>query len=119
MLLDAAGKTLRTLYRAAPAESIVGLAAKQDVVVISTLRGGQWSLVDVGGGQPVVLLSDSSIKHSPRFGASSGQIFFIADYGKVYNVWSLNRGARSLQRWTQATNGVREMSAPVDGEILL
>jgi hypothetical protein len=119
VLLDAAGKTLRTLYRAAPAESIVGLAAKQDVVVISTLRGGQWSLVDVGGGQPVVLLSDSSIKHSPRFGASSDQIFFIADYGKVYNVWSLNRGARSLQRWTQATNGVREMSAPVDGEILL
>ena len=118
-LLDAAGKPLRTLYRAVPAESIAGLAAKGNAVVISVLRDGRWSLVDVGGSEPAVLVTDSAIKHSPRFGASADEVFFVADYGKIYNVWSVKRGDRSLQRWTQSTNGVREMSAPVDGEILL
>ena len=37
-VLDAAGKPQRTLYRAAAGESIVGLAAKGDAVVISTRR---------------------------------------------------------------------------------
>jgi len=118
-VLDAAGKELRTLYRAAPGESIVGLAAKGDAVVISTLRDGRWSLVDIGGSEPAALITDRAIKHSPRFGASQDEVFFIADYGKAYNVWSVRRSNRSVQRWTQARNGVREISAPVDGEILL
>lgn len=118
-ILDASGKPQRTLYRAAPAESIVGLAAKGDSVVVSTLRDGRWSLVDIGGAAPAVLVSDPAIKHSLRFGASPDELFFVADYGKVFNVWSVRRASRSLQRWTQSTNGVREMSAPVDGELLL
>ena len=118
-LLDERGKAVRTLYRAADGESVVGLAAKGKSVVISSLRDGAWSLVDVAGSEPVVLVSDAAIKHSLRFGASADEIFFIADYGKAYNVWSLKLGSRSMQRWTQALNGVKEMSDPVDGEVLL
>src|SRR5205809_1660191 len=47
------------------------------------------------------------------------EIYFIADYGKVYNVWSLPRGEARLLRWTDAQTGVREMSAPVGGQMLL
>lgn len=118
-VLDDAGKPLRTLYRALPGESIVGLAAKGDAIVISVLRDGRWSLLDIGGSAPAVLITDRALKHSPRFGASPDEVFFVADYGKVYNVWSLRRSDRSVQRWTQAKNGVREISAPVDGEMLL
>src|SRR5678815_446445 len=119
LMLNPAGRVERTLYRAAPGESIVGLAAKADAIVISSLRGGRWSLLDIGAGAPTVLLSDAAIKHSPRFGASPDEVFFIADYGKVYNVWSVERGSRTVHRWTQSINGVREASAPVNGEILL
>ena len=49
--------------------------------------------------------------------AIDDEVFFIADYGKVFNVWSL-RGGR-LSRWTEAAHGVREISAPQRGEILL
>ena len=119
VLLDPSGKPLRTLYRAVAGESLTGLAAKGDAVVVTSLRGEQWSLVEVGGAEPVVLVSDSAIKHSPRFGNSADEVFFIADYGKVYNVWSVRRGSRSLSRWTRSLNGIRETSAPVDGELLL
>jgi len=119
VMLDASGAETSRLYRAHPGESIVGLAAKGDAVVISSLRDGRWSLIDIGGREPVVLVTDAAIKHSPRFGASPDEIFFIADYGKTYNVWSVKRSTRSVQRWTRSTNGVRELSAPVDGEMLL
>jgi hypothetical protein len=119
LLLDAAGKPLRTVYRAAPDESIGGLAARGDSIVITSLRDDRWSLIDVGGAEPAVLVADAAIKHSPRFGRSADEIFFIADYGKVYNLWSAKRSGRSLERWTQARTGVKEISAPVDGEILL
>jgi hypothetical protein len=118
-ILDPAGKLLRTVYRTTAGESLTGLAAKGDAVVVTSLRGEQWSLVDVGGAEPAVLVSDSAIKHSPRFGDSTDEVFFIADYGKVYNVWSVKRGSRSLSRWTRSLNGIRELSAPVDGELLL
>src|SRR6185436_5417485 len=36
-----------------------------------------------------------------------------------YNVWSLARASGALSRWTQATNGVQEISAPLGGEMLL
>jgi hypothetical protein len=119
VMLDASGKPLRTLYRAAAGESLTGLAAKGESVVVTSLRGEQWSLVEVSGAEPVVLVSDNAIKHSPRFGGSADEVFFIADYGKVYNVWSMKRGSRALSRWTRSLNGVRETSAPVDGELLL
>jgi hypothetical protein len=119
VVLDASGKPLRTLYRATAGESLTGLAARGDSVVVTSLRGEQWSLVEVGGAEPVVLVSDSAIKHSPRFGSSADEVFFVADYGKVYNVWSLKRGSRSLSRWTRSLNGIRETSAPVNGELLM
>jgi hypothetical protein len=83
VVLDRAGQPQRTLYRAATGESIVGLAAKDGAVVVSSLRDGRWSLVDIGSGEPNVLVSDAAIKHSPRFGASADEVFFIADYGRI------------------------------------
>jgi len=48
-----------------------------------------------------VLVSDRAIKHSPRFGASPDEIYFVADYGNVDNVWSWRRGERRLARWNR------------------
>ena len=62
------------------------------------------------------MLSDAAIKHSPRIG-DRDEVFFVAGYGKVYNVWSV--GAGRLARWTDAAHGVREISAPYRGELLL
>ncbi|HEY7238242.1 MAG TPA: hypothetical protein VH600_03675 [Burkholderiales bacterium] len=119
VLLDRQGSVERSLYRAAPGEALNGLAAKGASVVAASLRGGRWSLIEVGGGEPRILVSDEAVKHSPRFGDSEDEIYFVADYDKVYNVWSLKRGERSLSRWTAAATGVKEASAPVGGDMLL
>jgi hypothetical protein len=113
------GTVVRSLYRAAPGESISGLAAKGSRVVITSLRDGRWALVDVSEGNRTILASDEAIKHSPRFGEGAEEVFFIADYGKVYDVWSWQRGSPALSRWTRSAFGVREISAPVRGELLL
>jgi hypothetical protein len=118
VMLDRQGAVERPLYRAAQEEALTGLAAKDGSVVVTSQRAGRWSLLEVAGGRVSVLLSDPAVKHSPRFG-DGDEIYFVADYGKVYNVWSLRRGERSLSRWTRAPNGVREISAPSGGEMLL
>lgn len=105
------------LYRAQPGESITGLAAKRGRVVITSLRGGVWSLIDVSNASPRVLVADAAVKHSPRLSESGEEVFFIADYGKTYDVWSLRKDG--LARWTRASYGVREMSEPSRGELLL
>jgi hypothetical protein len=104
------------LYRAAPGESLTGIAAKGELVAVTSLRNNHWSLITIAGGRVEVLLADEAAKHSPRIG-DRDEIFFIADYGKVFNVWSLHGGR--LSRWTGAAHGVREISAPQRGEILL
>jgi hypothetical protein len=119
VLLDRDAKATRTLYRSAPGEALTGLAAKGSLVIVTSQHAGRWSLLEVGAGQASVLLSDRAVKHSPRFGDSPDEIYFVADYGKVYNVWSLRRGERAFSRWTAAPYGVREMSAPLEREVLL
>lgn len=109
----------KMLYRAARGESISGLAAKSGRVVITTLRNGRWALVDVSDGKAVVLALDDAVKHSPRFGETADVVFFVADYGKVYDVWSWQRGRTTLARWTRAAHGVREISSPAGGALLL
>lgn len=104
------------LYRAAPGESLTGIAAKGGLLAVTSLRDDHWSLITIAGGRAQVVLSDQAAKHSPRIG-DDDEVFFIADYGKVFNIWSL-RGGR-LSRWTEAAHGVREISAPQRGEILL
>jgi len=113
------GKAARSLYRAAPGESISGLAAKGSRVVLTSLRDGQWALLDVSEGRPAVLAIDEAVKHSPRFGDTADELFFIADYGKAYDVWSWQQGSPWLSRWTRSAYGVREISAPVRSELLL
>ena len=119
VLLDPAGAQAAVLYRAAPGESLTGLAAKGMAVVVTSLRDSQWSLIEVSDGKPSVLVTDEAVKHSPRFGESADQVYFIADYGKVFNVWSVERASKTLSRWTNARNGVREAGAPLGGELLL
>lgn len=104
------------LYRAAPGESVTGIAATDSAVVLTSLRDGRWSLLRVAGGRGEVLVSDSAVKHSPRI-SDGGEVYFIAGYDSTYNLWSLRGG--QLARWTQAAHGVREISAPRAGEILL
>ena len=104
------------LYRAPSGASITGLAARDSLVVFITSRHGRWAVVALRDGKAVTLVSDAAVKHSPRIGAT-GEIFFVADYGKSHNVWSL-RGDR-LARWTQARHGIKEISAPQGTEMLL
>jgi hypothetical protein len=113
------GTPVRSLYRASAGESVSGIAASAERVVITALRAGIWALLDVSDGVPTVLVADEAIKHSPRFGRTSDEVFFVADYGKRYDVWSWDRTSGSLARWTRAAYGVREISAPVAGELLL
>lgn len=113
------GAPLRTLYRASQGESVSGIAASGEQVVITALRAGVWALLDVTDGKPSVLVADETIKHSPRFGRTPDEVFFVADYGKRFDVWSWQRASRSLARWTRAAYGVREISAPVAGQMLL
>jgi hypothetical protein len=110
---------VRRLYRALPGESISGLAAKASRIVITRLRESQWALVDVSDGKERVLVTDEAVKLAPRFGASADEIYFIADYEHSYDIWSWREGRSSLSRWTRTPYGVRDMSAPVAGEILL
>jgi hypothetical protein len=113
------GTPVRSLYRAAAGESVSGIAARGEHVVITALRAGVWALLDISDGEPTVLLADEAIKHSPRFGRTPDEVFFVADYGKRYDVWSWQRPSGALARWTRAAYGVREISAPVAGELLL
>ena len=118
VLLEPGGEA-RTLYRAAPGDSISGLAAKGQRIVVTRLRASQWALVDVSDGNERVLLADEAVKHSPRFNEAASEIFFVADYARNYDIWSWREGRSSITRWTRSPYGVREMSAPVGGEILL
>ncbi len=119
VLLNSRGELERSLYRAAPGEALTGLAGKGETVVVTSLRDERWSLVQITEGRSSVLVSDRAVKHSPRFGDSTDEIYFAADYGNVSNVWSWRRGDRSLARWTGARSGVLEISAPVAGEMLV
>ena len=119
VLVSREGALERSLYRAAPGEALSGLAARGETAVVTSLRDGRWSLVEIAGGKASVLISDRAVKHSPRFGDSKDEIYFVADYGNVDNVWSWRRGGRRLARWTGALNGVREISAPLAGEMLI
>ena len=108
----------QVLYRAAPGESITGVAATPSWTVLTSLRDGRWSLIGIRDGKTEVLASDPAIKHSPRIG-DRDEVFFIANYGNVYDVWSVGRAGGALSRWTRAAHGVREISAPYGGELLL
>ncbi|HEY6239274.1 MAG TPA: hypothetical protein VIW78_00390, partial [Burkholderiales bacterium] len=119
VLLNSRGRIERSLYRAAPGEALTGLAAMGGTAVVTSLRNERWSLVEIAEGKVSVLVSDGAVKHSPRYGLSTDEIYFVCDYGNVDNVWSWRRSDRSLARWTEARNGVKEISAPVDGEMLV
>jgi len=119
VVLIEGGQLAASLYRAAPGEIISGIASKGDRIVTTALRNERWRLIDISDGKPIELLSDAAVKHSPRFGDSVDEVFFVADYGKSYDVWSWRRSSPALSRWTRSAFGVREISAPVRGELLL
>jgi hypothetical protein len=119
VLLNSRGELERSLYRATPGEALTGLAAKGETAVVTSLRNERWSLVEITEEKASALVTDRAVKHSPRFGDSADEIYFVADYGNVDNVWSWRRRDRSLARWTEARNGVKEISAPAAGEMLL
>ena len=118
VFLDPGGEA-RTLYRAQPGDSISGLAAKGGRVVITRLRASQWAVVDISDGAERVLFSDEAVKHSPRFSEAASTLFFVADYDRTYDIWAWQEARSSVSRFTRTPFGVREISAPVNGEILL
>lgn len=116
--LGPGGSEERVLYRAAEGEALTGLAARGDKVAVTSLRGERWSLVEITDAGAAVLLSDASIKLLPRYSDSGDEIWFVADYGKVENVWSWRRSDRRLARWSDALSGVLDISAPASRQIL-
>jgi len=118
VLLNRQGVEERVLYRAARGEALTGLAARGDSVAVTSLRDDRWSLIEISEGKASVLLSDGALKHFPRFAESGDEIYFVANYGNVDNVWSWRRDGR-LARWSGALGGVREISAPVAGQMLV
>src|SRR2546425_803864 len=78
VLVSREGALERSLYRAAPGEALSGLAARGETAVVTSLRDGRWSLVEIAGGKASVLISDRAVKHSPRFGDSTDEIYFVA-----------------------------------------
>lgn len=119
VVVNREGAVERSLYRAAQGEALTGLAARGDTAIVTSLHGGRWTLIEIAEGKTAVLLADRAVKHSPRFGDSEDEIYFVADYGNVDNVWSWRRSERRIARWTEALGGVREISAPVAGEMLV
>ena len=61
-------KPVRSLYRTGAGESVSGIAASGEHVVITAVKAGVWTLLDVTDGAPTVLVADEAVKHSPRFG---------------------------------------------------
>jgi len=119
VVVDRAGAVERSLYRAAPGEALTGIAARDGTVAVTSVRDGRWSLIRITDGTPAVLFTGQAILHSPRFGATPDEIYFVANTDNVYDVWSWRRGERTLARWTRSKTGVREISGPVAGEMLL
>jgi len=119
VVLGRDGAEQRVLYRATRGESLTGLAARGETVAVTSLREGRWSLLEIADGKVSVLLADGAVKHFPRFAESGDEIYFIGDYGNVDNVWSWRRGDRRLARWSEALNGVLEISAPLAGTMLV
>jgi hypothetical protein len=119
VVLGRDGAEERLLYRTERGEQLTGLAAKGGAVALTSLRDGRWSLVEIAQGKASVLLSDGAVKRLPRFAESGDEIYFVGDYGNVGNVWSWRRGDRRLARWSDARNGVVDISAPVSGQMLV
>jgi len=76
-------------------------------VVVTSLRNGTLVARANRRGKSSVFVSDRAVKHSPRFGDSADEIYFVADYGNVDNVWSWRR-ATAASALDEARNGVRE-----------
>ena len=119
VLLNRDGGAERSLYRFAPGEAPSGLAARGGKIAVTSLRDERWSLLEIADGKATVLLSDAAYKHTPRFSDSGDDIYFVADYDNVAEVWSWQRAGQRLARWTQTPNGVREISAPLAGQMLI
>src|SRR5262249_28802081 len=104
--LNRDGAEERVLYRGAESESLTGVAASAGKVAVTSLRDDRWSLVEITDAGVSVLVSDGSIKLLPRYSVSGDEIYFVANYGKVENVWSWRRSDRRLARWSDALSGV-------------
>jgi hypothetical protein len=63
VIVNREGSVERSLYRTAPREALAGLAANGGSVVVTSLRDGRWSLIEIADGKVSLLLSDEA-RHS-------------------------------------------------------
>jgi hypothetical protein len=92
--LAANGEPLVELYRAAPDEALLGLAAhpKQQALVFVSLQRGVWRVIEWTPAGTKVLLADSAVKSSPRYASDGEALLLLADYDHVPNLWQLRKG---------------------------
>jgi len=89
-----------------------GLAAKGGPVVVTSLRNERWSLVQIAEGKSRC----SSRPCGPSITALrrlSDEIYFVADYGNVDNVWSWRAGPPA-SRAGPKRGTASQISAPVE-----
>ena len=130
VILDSSGKPLRTLYRATAGESLTGLAARGDSVVVTMLRGEQWSLVDVGGADPEVLVSELSVASEKLQGKAKkkghkarNRVILLTGVtlGVLYNPWTGEQTREWIMDRVAGGNGtgiddLEQFQAQIDAE---
>jgi len=110
----------RPLYRAAPgARRSPGLPPRTWTVVVTSLRNERWSLVQIAEGNP--RCSSPTGRSSTRRASAILRMRSISSPTTATWTTSGRGGAekRRLARWDEARNGVKEISAPVEGELLV
>lgn len=117
--LDSAGVPKEQLYRAAPDELLVGLAAREGRLAFASLQDKVWRLLEWSPDGVRTLLSDSAIKHSLHYAADGGALLFVADYDNTPGLWRLSlgdgmptSGMPTLARLTSSRTAITGISAP-------
>lgn len=119
VLLDRAGRELRTLYTPPADAELVDLGAGGDGARIALVvkRAGRWAVLELDvtrpGAAPTTRLTHDAPLAAPRYGAD-GALTFIAMRDGVYNVWRHARGAATIDRLTHTHTAVLAY-APSDG----
>jgi hypothetical protein len=114
---DAKGVAQTELYRAAPGEALLGLAAQPNgpALAFVSLQRGVWRLLEWTPQGLRVRLADSAIKYQPRYARDGEALLFLADYDNVPNLWRLGSradGTPELALLTHTHTAVIGLSSP-------
>ncbi len=121
-LLDAQGGREQVLWRGEEGETLGDFGWSPDgqrlVATIWRQRVG-WNLEEfsLDSGRWVAISDSPLIEFSPRYSADGERIYFSAEYGGVYNIWSFSRLRRQLSQMTNVSGGAFQPVFADDGSL--